>query len=52
MRQCHTKEDTMFYQTIQTIYKPLTFVVIFGVGLMLFSHVGHTAPEPEVWFSF
>ena len=42
----------MFNRTIQTIYKPLTLVVIFVVGLMMLSHIGDAAPEPEVWFSF
>lgn len=46
------KEYPMFYRTIQSIHKPLTFVVILVVGLILLSHTGHTAPEPEVWFSF
>ncbi len=42
----------MFKRTIQSIYKPLTFVVMFLIGLMILSHIGDAAPEPEVWFSF
>ena len=41
----------MFRGTIQSIYKPLVFGVMFIFGLMLLSHTGHTA-DPEVWFSF
>ena len=42
----------MFNWTIQTTYKPLTFVVIFAAGLIMLPHIGDAAPEPEVWFSF
>ena len=52
LRQERAKEDAVFKQTIQTIYKPLGLGSILVVGLMLLSHIGHTAPKPEVWFSF
>ena len=42
----------MFNWTIQSIYKPLTFVMVFVVGLMMLPHIGDAAPKPEVWFSF
>ena len=41
----------MFYRTIQSIYRSIILVLILVVGLIMFSHTGHTA-EPEVWFSF
>ncbi|MDE0683251.1 MAG: hypothetical protein OXI63_10085 [Candidatus Poribacteria bacterium] len=42
----------MFKQTIQTIYIPLGLGSILIVGLMILSHIGGAALEPEVWFSF
>jgi hypothetical protein len=42
----------MFSRKTQSIYKPLTLSLIIAFGLMLLSHIGDAAPEPEVWFSF
>ena len=42
----------MFNRKTQSIYKPLVFGLMFIFGLMLLSHIGDAAPEPEVWFSF
>ena len=41
----------MFNRTIRSIHKVLTLSLILVVGLVILSHIGHTA-EPEVWFSF
>lgn len=42
----------MFKRTIRSINSLLTLNLILVVGLIMFSDAGHTAPEPEVWFSF